>query len=65
MAFTYEVEQEEDGRWIAEVPELPGAMAYGTSKEEATAKAEAVALRVLADQIETSGQAKALTFTAA
>jgi predicted RNase H-like HicB family nuclease len=43
-----EVEREVDGRWIAEVPELPGAMAYGATKDEAVAKVEALVLRVLA-----------------
>jgi predicted RNase H-like HicB family nuclease len=47
-----EVEQENDGRWLAEVPALPGAMAYGASKAEAVAKVEALVLRVLADKIE-------------
>ena len=47
-----EIEREDDGRWIAEVPELPGVMAYGDSRNEAIAKAEALALRVLADKLE-------------
>lgn len=47
-----ELEQEEDGRWIAEVMELPGVMAYGSSQEEAIGKAEALALRVIADRID-------------
>ena len=47
-----EVAREEDGRWIAEVPELPGVMTYGCSPDEAVAKAEALALRVLADRLE-------------
>jgi predicted RNase H-like HicB family nuclease len=47
-----EIEQEEDGRWIAEIPDLPGVMAYGTSKSEAIEKAEALALRALADRLE-------------
>lgn len=47
-----EIEHEEDGRWIAEVPDLPGVMAYGQSQEEAISKAEALALRVLADRLE-------------
>lgn len=47
-----EVEREDDGRWIAEVPALPGAMAYGASKAEAVAKVEALVLRALADKIE-------------
>lgn len=52
MRFTVEIEQEADGRWIAEVPELPGAMVYGSSPDEATAKAKALALRVVADRLE-------------
>jgi predicted RNase H-like HicB family nuclease len=47
-----EVEKEEDGRWIAEVPALRGAMAYGATKKEAVAKVEALVLRALADKIE-------------
>ena len=47
-----EVEREEDGRWIAEVPDLPGVMAYGKTKEEAISKVEALSLRVLADRLE-------------
>jgi predicted RNase H-like HicB family nuclease len=52
MNFTIEHEREEDGRWIAEVPELPGVLAYGTTREEAMVKAEALALRVLAERLE-------------
>ena len=52
MTFTVEIEQEEDGRWIAEVPELPGVLAYGRTPEEASAKAQALALRVVADRLE-------------
>jgi len=47
-----ESEQEEDGRWIAEVPALPGVMAYGTTKSDASAKAKVLALRVIADRVE-------------
>jgi predicted RNase H-like HicB family nuclease len=47
-----EIEKEEDGRWIAEIPDLPGVMVYGDSRNEAIAKAEALALRVLADRLE-------------
>ena len=47
-----ELEREEDGRWIAEVPELAGAMVYGVTREEAVAKVEALALRILADRVE-------------
>jgi predicted RNase H-like HicB family nuclease len=52
MRFTIEAEQEEDGRWLAEVLELPGALAYGQTPEEAIAKVQALALRVLADRLE-------------
>jgi predicted RNase H-like HicB family nuclease len=47
-----EIEQEEDGRWIGEVPELPGVLAYGATEAEARAKTTALALRVIADRIE-------------
>ncbi|WP_245451439.1 MULTISPECIES: type II toxin-antitoxin system HicB family antitoxin [Georhizobium] len=47
-----EVEQEDDGRWLAEVIDLPGVMAYGESQAEAEGKVEALALRVLADRLE-------------
>jgi len=49
--FVVEVEQEDDGRWIAEVVELPGALAYGATPEEATAKVKALALRIVADRL--------------
>ncbi len=52
MKLTIETEQEADGRWIAEVPELPGTMAYGATRERAIACTEALALRVLAERIE-------------
>ena len=52
MNFTIECEREEDGRWLAEVPELPGVLAYGVSAEEATSRAEVLALRVLAERLE-------------
>ena len=52
MKFTIEHEREEDGRWLAEVPELPGVLAYGATADEAMAKAEVLALRVLADRLE-------------
>ncbi|MPY71911.1 MAG: type II toxin-antitoxin system HicB family antitoxin [Alphaproteobacteria bacterium] len=47
-----EIEQEVDGRFIAEIPDLPGVMAYGQSREEALAKVEAIALRTPADRLE-------------
>lgn len=52
MTFTVESEREDDGRWLAEIPELPGVLAYGQSADEAIAKAQALALRVLADRLE-------------
>ena len=53
MNFHIEYEREEDGRWLAEVPEIPGVLTYGATAEEAMAKAEALALRALAERIET------------
>jgi len=47
-----EIDREEDGRWIAEVPDLPGVMTYGQSREEAISQVKALALRVLADRLE-------------
>ena len=47
-----EIEQEEDGRWIGEVPDLPGVLVYGDSQAEARIKATALALRVIADRLE-------------
>jgi predicted RNase H-like HicB family nuclease len=47
-----EVEREDDGRWVAEVPALPGVLVYAATEEEARAKAEALALRVIADRLE-------------
>ena len=52
MNLTFETEQEDDGRWLAEVPEIVGVMAYGATKLEAMAKAEVLALRALAEQLE-------------
>jgi predicted RNase H-like HicB family nuclease len=47
-----EIEQEEDGRWLGEIPDLPGVMAYGQTREEALARVKALALRVMADRLE-------------
>ena len=47
-----EIAREDDGRWIAEIPDLPGVMAYGSTEAEARLRAEALALRVIADRIE-------------
>ena len=52
MKFSIECEREDDGRWLAEVPQLSGALAYGATAEEAMAKAEVLALRVLAERLE-------------
>jgi predicted RNase H-like HicB family nuclease len=59
MNFTIEIEQETDGRWLAEVPELPGVLAYGASSNEAMSKAEVLALRVMAERLE-HGESRAV-----
>lgn len=56
MHFQIEVEREEDGRWIAEVPELPGVIVYGEDRASAVAKAQALAVRVLAEQLDEAGE---------
>jgi len=50
--LSVEIDREEDGRWIAEVPDSPGVMTYGQTREEAVARVQALALRVLADRLE-------------
>ena len=60
MTFTVEYEREDDGRWLAEVIELPGVLAYGQTSDEAIAKAQALALRVLADRLENGESAPEL-----
>jgi predicted RNase H-like HicB family nuclease len=60
MNVTFETELEADGRWLAEVPELPGVLAYGPTENAAIAHAEALALRVLAERIE-NGEAKPMS----
>ena len=57
MNYTIECEQEDDGRWLAEVMELPGVLSYGATKEEAIVKAETLALRVIAERLE-QGEAR-------
>lgn len=52
ITFKIEVEQEEDGRWLAEVLELPGVLAYGQSQDAAVSKVQALALRVVAERLE-------------
>ena len=68
MILTIETDQEEDGRWIAEVVDIPGALAYGATPEQAKAKAKAIALRVLADRLEqgeATGDFSSISFAAA
>jgi len=52
MRLEIEIEREDDGRWLADIPELPGVMAYGTTRAEAIDKVKVLALRVIADEIE-------------
>lgn len=52
MDFAIECEREEDGRWLAEVPKLPGVLAYGSTRDEAMARAQVLALRVLAERLD-------------
>ncbi len=52
IVYKIETQRETDGRWIAEIVDVPGVMAYGTTEKEAMASAQALALRVLADRIE-------------
>ena len=52
VTLTIEIEREDDGRWIAEVPALPGVMCYGQDRDEAVARVQALALRVIADRLE-------------
>jgi len=68
MNFKIELEREADGRWIAEVPDLPGVMTYGKDRDDAIAHVQALALRVLADRLEHGEAAPSLvsvTFRAA
>ena len=68
MHFKIEIDREDDGRWLAEVPELPGVMTYGKSRDEAMAHVQALALRVLADRLdhaETAPNPLNVTFKAA
>jgi predicted RNase H-like HicB family nuclease len=52
MTYTINLERETDGRWIAEVPGLSGVLSYGTSREQAVARVQALALRVIAERLE-------------
>ncbi|MEB3151639.1 MAG: type II toxin-antitoxin system HicB family antitoxin [Sphaerospermopsis sp.] len=51
-SLTIEIEQEEDGRWIAEILEIPGVLAYGSTQQQAISNVQALALRVIADKLE-------------
>ncbi|MGE0032205.1 MAG: type II toxin-antitoxin system HicB family antitoxin, partial [Steroidobacteraceae bacterium] len=51
MNLSIESEREDDGRWLAEVPQLPGVLAYGASRDEALSRAQVLALRVLAERL--------------
>jgi predicted RNase H-like HicB family nuclease len=68
VTFTIELERETDGRWLAEVPALPGVMCYAQNRDEAVARVQALALRVIAERLE-HGEAPAellnVTFQAA
>lgn len=68
MIFKIELEREQDGRWIAEIPDLAGVLCYGDSQPEAVAKVQALALRVLAERLdhqEAPGELLNVTFQAA
>jgi predicted RNase H-like HicB family nuclease len=52
VTFSVELEQEKDGRWLAEIPDLVGVMCYGADRDEAVAKVQALALRVIAERLE-------------
>jgi len=63
MKLTVEYEKEEDGRWLAEVKELPGVLTYGKDPDEAVAHVQALALRVIADRLENGEAVPALMFS--
>ena len=68
VTFKIELEREQDGRWIAEIPDLAGVLCYGASQSEAVAKIQALALRVLAERLEhqeAPGELLHVTFQAA
>jgi predicted RNase H-like HicB family nuclease len=68
MILRIELDKEEDGRWMAEVIDIPGALAYGSTSEQAKANAQAIALRVLADRLEhgeTTSDLSNISFAAA
>ena len=59
--LTIELEHEDDGRWLVEAPELPGVLVYGQTREEAVARVQALALRVMADRLEHGEDVPAMT----
>ena len=63
MIFRLELERETDGRWLGEVPELAGVMTYGTSRDDAMARVQALALRVIAERLEHGEAAPDLQIT--
>jgi predicted RNase H-like HicB family nuclease len=65
LKFQIELDREADGRWIAEIAALPGVLAYGKTKQEAVAKVKALALRVLADEVEKEKKDKPLAISIA
>jgi predicted RNase H-like HicB family nuclease len=68
MTFEIEIDREDDGRWMAEVSALPGVMAYGSTRDEAMARVQALALRVIAERLEHAeapAELLAVTFRAA
>lgn len=68
MTFEIEIDREDDGRWIAEVPDLSGVLSYGRTRDEAVARVQALALRVIADRLEHAeapAELLAVTFHAA
>lgn len=65
MRLTIETEREDDGRWIAEVPELPGALAYGATVEDATRGARALAFEILASRLRSGEVIDSVHFVAA
>ena len=62
MNFNIECEEEVDGRWFAEVPQLPGVLCYGKTADEAMAKAEVLALRAMAERLE-QGESRPVEFS--
>ena len=62
MPIALEIDREEDGRWIAEIPSLPGCMAYGVTRDEAVRLVEALALRIMAERLEAGNESDFASF---